>query len=262
MRNQFLSHTPISCTIITLLAFLLILPSAFAATIIVNDIGDASDANPGDGIAATSLGVATLRAALEEANALSGEDTITFDTSLFASPQTILISQKLSITENIVIVGPGAENATLDAQSSCQILCIVGSIAANISGLTLTKGYASQYEEYFGGAVNISSGVLLNISDCILSNNEGYYGGGAIYADLGDISIRRCQVIENTATTSLYLGGGGGLLAFSSSVTLENCLVESNNCKTDDGGGINVEGDLILIDCIIKKNSGTNGAGI
>ncbi len=45
----------------------------------VNSTGDESDINPGDGICLTANCDCTLRAAIEEANALSGKDTICFN---------------------------------------------------------------------------------------------------------------------------------------------------------------------------------------
>src|SRR5262249_43423379 len=46
------------------------------ATFTVNDKADATDAHPGDGICATLTGTCTLRAAIQEANALAGTDQI------------------------------------------------------------------------------------------------------------------------------------------------------------------------------------------
>ncbi|MCL4267295.1 MAG: hypothetical protein KJ069_29225 [Anaerolineae bacterium] len=46
---------------------------------IVNSSGDQSDSNPGDGQCQTAVGSCTLRAAIEESNALPGTDTIHFD---------------------------------------------------------------------------------------------------------------------------------------------------------------------------------------
>ena len=51
---------------------------AALATLSVNSTGDPSDANAGNGICADSTGACTLRAAIQEANALAGADTITF----------------------------------------------------------------------------------------------------------------------------------------------------------------------------------------
>src|SRR5262245_38624343 len=49
-----------------------------AAIFTVNSLGDTPDATPGNGTCADANGVCTLRAALQEANSLSGDDTINF----------------------------------------------------------------------------------------------------------------------------------------------------------------------------------------
>ena len=60
-------------------ALLLVLaPVALATTYTVDDNGDAPDATPGDNTCATAGATCTLRAAIEEANAHAGADTITF----------------------------------------------------------------------------------------------------------------------------------------------------------------------------------------
>lgn len=54
-------------------------PSALAATFTVNSTADDSDASPGNGVCQTAGGVCTLRAAIQEANALPGPHTIAFN---------------------------------------------------------------------------------------------------------------------------------------------------------------------------------------
>src|SRR5262245_48088374 len=61
---------------------LAIQPTALAAakTFTVNVTGNGADANPGDGICETSVaGNCSLRAAIQEANANNGKDTINFN---------------------------------------------------------------------------------------------------------------------------------------------------------------------------------------
>jgi CSLREA domain-containing protein len=62
-----------------LLTMLVLVRLALAATFTVNHNGDAPDNNAGDGVCATSTGVCTLRAAIQEANATSGPHTINFN---------------------------------------------------------------------------------------------------------------------------------------------------------------------------------------
>lgn len=53
--------------------------SGFANTFVVNNTGDQSDANQGDGICDDGTGNCTLRAAIEEANIFGGSDVIEFN---------------------------------------------------------------------------------------------------------------------------------------------------------------------------------------
>ena len=59
-----------------MLAFPRVGSSAPSATFVVDSNGDSSDAFPGNGTCATAASVCTLRAAIEEANALAGHDLI------------------------------------------------------------------------------------------------------------------------------------------------------------------------------------------
>ncbi|MEM9613336.1 MAG: CSLREA domain-containing protein [Actinomycetota bacterium] len=67
---------------LVLLAAILVVPLAgpaeAAGPFTVNSTGDDGDSSPGDGVCRTGGGVCTLRAAVEEANASAGPDTINF----------------------------------------------------------------------------------------------------------------------------------------------------------------------------------------
>src|SRR5690554_3073293 len=67
-----------------------------AATFEVNDIGDTNDISPGNGICADAYGYCTLRAAIEEANALPGLDIITFSPEVFAEPEHHAINLRMA----------------------------------------------------------------------------------------------------------------------------------------------------------------------
>ena len=70
----------------------------YGQTFTVNDTGDVGDASPGDGSCATAGAVCTLRAAIEEANALAGAQTIQFAVALatyeaYVSEQNLLVDE-------------------------------------------------------------------------------------------------------------------------------------------------------------------------
>lgn len=116
-----------------------ILPS-FAADFSVNDISDAVDLNPGDGLCVTASSKCTLRAAIMETNALAGADTITVPAETYeltitgvdercdgTTPCTIdgttgayvpVIASDaskgdLDITDDVTITGAGSDETTI-----------------------------------------------------------------------------------------------------------------------------------------------------
>ena len=74
------------------------------ATFTVTDLGDTSDANAGDGTCADAGGNCTLRAALEEANALAGDDNVDFS----VAGSILLSNGALEITSNVSVDGGDA----------------------------------------------------------------------------------------------------------------------------------------------------------
>jgi hypothetical protein len=79
-----------------------------ASTFTVNSTGVAQDVAPGDGACATFLSVCTLRAAIEEANALPGLDTILFNLPVGSSRISTESAPLPSLTEPVVIDGTGS----------------------------------------------------------------------------------------------------------------------------------------------------------
>ena len=79
------------------------------ATFVVNHTGDASDANTADGICQTATaGQCTLRAAIQQANASSGKNTIKFNIA-GTGPHTIQPSSALPIITDAVIIDGSSE---------------------------------------------------------------------------------------------------------------------------------------------------------
>ena len=112
-----------------------------ASTLTVNTLGDQADASVGNGICDVDSGTSgdqcTLRAAIQEANALFGADTIDFSVS-----GTINLTGALpTLFSDMTITGPGSALLTVrrDTGGIYRIFTInSGTIA--ISGMTITNG--------------------------------------------------------------------------------------------------------------------------
>lgn len=73
-----------------------------AATFTVDSTGDSADASAGDGICATALGACTLRAAIQETNALPGADVIAF--AILSGHQRIAVDSPLPVVTGAVVI--------------------------------------------------------------------------------------------------------------------------------------------------------------
>ncbi|HKB93849.1 MAG TPA: fibronectin type III domain-containing protein, partial [Gaiellaceae bacterium] len=114
--------------------------------LVVNSTGDGDDAAPGNGICATSGGVCTLRAAIEEANGRTGADTIDFNIP-GSGVQTIQLASSLptlsDTTGGTTIDGytqPGSAPNTDQFADNAQIeIQIRGTGPTGVEGIMLTS---------------------------------------------------------------------------------------------------------------------------
>lgn len=114
-------------------------------TFVVRSRGDERDAKPGDGRCLTASGVCSLRAAIQEANAASGPDTIAFDIP-GSAPYRIQLTDRLPglWSGGTLIDGytqPGAApNTSADAFNGRVLVELVGAGSRGFDGIVITSG--------------------------------------------------------------------------------------------------------------------------
>ncbi len=121
-------------------------------TFTVNTTADATDVAPGDGVCETAPATnnCTLRAAIQETNALAGADTIilqpatTYILTLFGSDD-LAAKGDLDITDALTINGGGANSTIIDGNGSNmgdRVFDIRsnGTPTVNISNVTIRNG--------------------------------------------------------------------------------------------------------------------------
>jgi CSLREA domain-containing protein len=127
-------------------------PTAHASTTFtVNSAGDGADSNAGDGVCNDGAGNCTLRAAIQEANATPGTDTIAFNIP-GSGVRTIAPASALpTVTGAVVIDGytqPGASANTLAEGDNAVLLVELSGAGATssggvgVGGLTITAGFS------------------------------------------------------------------------------------------------------------------------
>jgi CSLREA domain-containing protein len=211
----------------------------------VNNNGDADDVDPGDGLCATSGGQCTLRAAIEEANALTACGTIDINFSIGSATITLTNGQ-LTVDHNVNVNGPTLSSIVISGNNASRALWVNPGKTVTISNLTLSGGNGSGSS---GGAI-LNNGGTITLTNSTVSGNSvssGYRGGGI--ENSGTLTLTNSTVSGNTAP---YAGGGidnGG----ASSVALTNSTVTGNTAQY--GGGIANGGTVSVRNTIIAGNS-------
>ena len=222
-----------------------------AATFTVNDLGNEGDANPGDGNCATSNGVCTLRAAIEEANALNGPVTIVFDVRLSG---TIDLSAgtaaPLEISAPITIEGLGADVITVSGADTVRVFDVLDDGAATITALTIANGMSP-----VGGGASVALAAKLNLEQCQLTGNQATeFGGGAIFND-GEVTVTATQFSLNFAAAD------GGAIVSNGPLTITDSGFTNNEASLQ-GGAIAAFGMLSVQMSTFDVNRGANGGAI
>jgi hypothetical protein len=229
--------------------------SAQAAVFTVNSPSDAVDVGPGNGICETAFGNCTLRAAIQESNALAGADEI------ILPPNTYLLTivSELDITGSLAITGGGASTTIIDGNKSVRpnsrVLVAGSGITVSISGVTIRNGGTGGV----GGGI-FNAGTLTLTNSTVSGNNADGDGGGIYNANGGTATLTNITVSGN----NVGVDGGGVFNDGGGTMTLTNSTVSGNNAGDDAGGVRNVNGGTMMLTntTVSGNNAGDGGGGI
>ena len=245
-------------------------PPVYTVTTLVDDAtGTAANCND-TSTGATPNANCSLRDAIAAAAAISTATTIptiTFASSLNLTTTApgdynVTTGGALNIANNMNIVGPGANQLSIDGGNAVEVFDIASG-TVSISSLTITNG------SFSGNGAGISnSGTLLTVSNCTISNNtvtSGSSVGGGIFNAVGStLMLTGSTIINNTA--QLVEGGGianGGTATVINSTFTGNSAPGAANgvggaIATGFGGPV-----MTIVNSTISGNTAVNGdAGI
>lgn len=114
---------------------------------VVDTPADGPDIQPGDGAALTRGGQTSLRAAIQEANASPGPDTIVLPPGLFrllhvpagASAADDFPSASLTVSDDLTLIGAGSTATRIDRGLAATIFDLTGNASLSLGWLSLTS---------------------------------------------------------------------------------------------------------------------------
>jgi CSLREA domain-containing protein len=265
--------------------------SVQAKTFAVNSTLDETDTNPGDGVCVSASGYCTLRAAVQETNALAGPDIIKLKTGLYMLTIAGIsedggASGDLDITGDLAIIGAGAKKTFINGGKLDRVFHIISSTIVpslvTFTDLTIQNGLATDggpSGEAVGGGI-FNHGSTLEIIASTISNNTasgpGNAFGGGIYNERGWVIIKQDlktnikSKISNNVARGGNNGSGGGISAEAGTVTMIGSTLSDNSASGPGvayGGGISNYSAVTITESTLSNNSASgitvgNGGGI
>jgi Bacterial Ig-like domain len=244
-------------------------------TFLVDDMRDLVDSSTGDGQCRSAAGTCTLRAAIQQTNALAGTDTVVIPAGTYALEipplnQNLDDNGDLDITDSLTITGAGAGVTIVDGGTPkagapprvhgldrlFEVLAVDGTVA--LSGLTFNNGYAAEY----GGAIMNNSTTSVSVTSSTFTGNVADKAGGAIDNHLGGgVHVRNVTVTNNVAMEngSAFNNNRDGTLTVADTTIVSNSATDigldelifgagaiSNNAELDAKGTITVTGSQLV----------------
>ncbi len=250
-------------SILSVAAILAMPGIASAATFMVNSTIDAADGAPGDGQCETvpGNGVCTLRAAIDESNAVPGFPPAQID----LPPGTYgLTLGALSISDSVSLRGQDPVTTIVDGNSVFRVFMLLNTGSNPIVNIDRVHIKNGQPADFSGGAgILIFGGVSLSLTNSIVSGNRsGVFGAGI--RNLGFLSIVNSTIRDNMITGLTTGGGvtavGGGIFTDAGATTTINRSTISGNQATR-GGGIDNLGHVEIINSTVSGNMVFAGGG-
>jgi CSLREA domain-containing protein len=210
---------------------------------------DAVDVAVGDGVCGDHNGLCTLRAAIQEANALPGQQTIALGPSMHyatldGDQEDAAATGDLDVTDDLIIEGTDASTTIVEAHTYDRLFDVAESVSLTLSDVTVRGGLrGSILDSDIGGGLRAAEGALVVLSRAVVEDNAVVQGGGGVGLLGGAL-------------------GGATLLAVGSTFSHNSAGVVPDWPRA--GGAIHAAGhsSIYLLDCSLEGNIAEQGPAI
>ena len=225
----------------------------------VDSTVDAVDADPGDGVCVTDAGECTLRAAIQEANALAGADEITvpagtYKLTIAGRGEDAAATGDLDITDDLAITGAGQSATVIDGNGVDTVMHVAKGAVADLTHLGIQGGSNRTLEGglHGGGIWNEGS---LSLTRVAVTDNVANAGGGIFNS--GHATLTEVLIADNQGP--VY--GGGVANELHATMDIVRSTISGNRVETGDGGGIYNGGNAEISDSTVALNEASRRGG-
>ncbi|GEM_PF-6085113 len=181
---------------------------------VVNSFVDGEDLNPGDLLCETASGGCTLRAAVQESNALAGLDEIVLSAGthlleLEGVEEDDAALGDLDINDSTILTGAGRNATIIDASGIDRVFDLTKPdpyVDVQLLDLRITNGSALADQAADGGGVRNRSALFM--TRCVVDANVANTGGGIM--NHGHLVMEDCVVRDNVVMPLPGLSANGG----------------------------------------------------
>jgi len=277
-----------------LLAVALLTPATRAGALVafvVNSTLDAVDAAPGNGTCATAAATCTLRAAVQEASRVVGDDVLVLAPAGLYRLTLANVGSPCSNTDKtgdlnltnfhgraITIAGSSPATTIVDANALDGVFDVDAGPGSTtlLANMTIRGGQRAGSCNKFGGGVYARSTPgfpgIVQISNCVVTDNVAQSGGG-IFNESTTMSVSK-SAVRNNRTMHQFpkVSAGGGIENFAGSLSVDASTISANkaevasstNATEGAGGGVGIfDGPVTITNSTISGNTAAgNGGGI
>lgn len=229
----------------------------------VDTTEDTVDANPGNGVAEDAQGNTSLRAAIQEANALAGAQTIvlpagTYALTLFGVDEDAAVSGDLDITDDLTIQGQGFDATRIDGLQQDRVFDI-DQKTVTLNDLQIANGDTTgQTNDEGGGLRTVESSLTLNRVE--FRDNLTPDRGGAIF-DL-KFGPPATLIVNDSHFINSQAAQGGAIYVINDVLDINDSLIENSQATTGSGGAIHSrDGQVTITGSEIRMSAALSGAG-